>query len=560
MKKVSFRKLMVDVEDKEQEIWVLETPTLLEELFRKNIISEEKYQEKLNIYNEAIKIKETPVEAKGRLRDYQEQTINYAKEFNSFAIFSEPRLGKTPTTIGILKEKNLINERIVVLSPSAVIGNWIKAFEEWGGVKATKYEGTINSNVLVMTYKRASLSLKEILKWNPTVAILDEAHVLRNSRGRRQQHKYTKKQEEEKRIVDQLIKLKKIGRELTEEQEEIIKNYQPPISENKAILTISAKAKHRYALSGTPNVNKPEDIFAILQFVFPQFFKSYWSFVYYYFDVKISHFGGREIKKIINEQKEKELQELLDYISTRDTQKNRMKWLKPPKVQYTYLTMSKEQKRLENELINEGRLGDNYILNTLEQMTHYNTICLSPRISKLIESNDLGEKGEYILDYIMENPKENIAIFSTRNEFLDMMKKEIEKEFPHKKIYQLNKNNSSEIQSIINKKSIKYDIIFLGTIGKSKEGISLVGINKGFIADQSWVPSDIEQVMHRLDATTEEEQEFFGEKSFEILQFRNSIDTIIQKGLDEKESKTKIINNYKEFIIKRRSENATRYK
>lgn len=557
MKKVSFRKLIINVEDKEQEIWVLETPTLLKELFHKNILSKEKYEEKLNIYNEAIKIKETTMEATGRLRDYQEQTVNYAKEFNSFAIFSEPRLGKTPTTISILKEKNLINERIVVLSPSAVIGNWIKAFKEWGDTKAIKYDGTIESNesnVLVMTYKRASLSLKEIIKWKPTVAILDEAHVLRNSRGKRQRHKYTEKQKEEKLKVDKLIKLRQIGRTLTEEQKEIIKNYQPPISENKAILTISSKVKHRYALSGTPNVNKPEDIFAILQFVFPQFFKSYWSFVYYYFDVRISHFGGREIKKIINEQKEKELQELLDYISTRDTQKNQMKWLKPPKVEYTYLPMSEEQKRLENELINEGRLGDNFILNTLEQMTHYNTICLSPRISKIIESNDLGEKAEYILDYIMENPKENIAIFSTRNEFLNMMKEEIKKEFPNKKIYQLNKNNSSEIQSIINKKSIKYDIIFLGTIGKSKEGISLVGINKGFIVDQSWVPSDIEQVMHRLDATTEEEQKFFGEKSFEILQFRNSIDTIVQKGLDEKESKTKIINNYKEFIMKRRNE------
>ena len=111
MKKVSFRKLIVDVEDKEQEIWVLETPTLLEELFQENILNKEEYETRLNVYNQAIKIKETPTEAKGRLRDYQEQTINYAKEFNSFAIFSEPRLGKTPTTIGILKEKNLINEK-----------------------------------------------------------------------------------------------------------------------------------------------------------------------------------------------------------------------------------------------------------------------------------------------------------------------------------------------------------------------------------------------------------------------------------------------------------------
>src|SRR5690554_5954187 len=132
--KVAFKETVVNVEGRNRKIWVLETPSFLKQQKNLNYITKEYYEERLRRYNLAIDLKETLPEVKEqeRLRDYQLQTINHAKDFNSFAIFDEPRLGKTPTTIGILKEKGLLDKNIIVMSPSNVISNWIKAFKEWG--------------------------------------------------------------------------------------------------------------------------------------------------------------------------------------------------------------------------------------------------------------------------------------------------------------------------------------------------------------------------------------------------------------------------------------------
>ena len=161
-------------------------------------------------------------------------------------------------------------------------------------------------------------------------------------------------------------------------------------------------------------------------------------------------------------------------------------------------------------------IGDSFILNTLEQMTHYSSIVINPKILKQIKAKTHGCKTEFVLDYLMDNPEKNVAIFSAREEAVSLIKKEIQKEFPSKVFYEITGKTKDEesikIQDIINKKSKKSDIILLGTIGTCKEGISIEGLNTAIALDQVWVPSDMEQLGHRLDATTPEAQEYFGEK------------------------------------------------
>ena len=131
----------------ERKIKILETPTLLKRLFLKGEMSAEEYAEKLTIYIEAIKIKKDlskEIKDTGeryQLRDYQRKIVEYGSQFKSFAIFDEPRLGKTPTIIELIKEKALIDGKVLVVSPGKVIGNWIKRFKEWANKDTEKYEG-----------------------------------------------------------------------------------------------------------------------------------------------------------------------------------------------------------------------------------------------------------------------------------------------------------------------------------------------------------------------------------------------------------------------------------
>jgi hypothetical protein len=543
MKKVGFAEIYVSVEGKLRVMKLLETPTLLFRLLKKGEIEKEEYEEKLKIYQDAIErkntllkneLKENQFGTEMQLRDYQQKIVDYAETLKSFAIFDEPRLGKTPTVIKLLERKNLINEKVFVISPGKVTGNWIKRFEEWANAKAKKFEGKFEKeqNIYVSTYARVRLSLEEILKWKPKVAILDEAHVLRNSKGNRQ-------------------KLSKKQKELQDEKGLI------PI--NKSILKVGKMAENRYSLSGTPSVNSPEDTFAILQFIMPNTFDSYWSFAYYFFEVDRNFMGGREIKGYKSEEKQQELQEILDYCSSNNKQKESMKWLIPPKKIFVELELNEEQKALEIDLIEKGRIGEIFVLNILEQMTHYSSVVINPKILKQIKAKTNGCKTEFLLDYLMDNPDKNIAIFSSREEAISLIKKEIKKEFPNKVIYEITGKTKDEesikIQDIINKKSKKSDIILLGTIGTCKEGISIEGLDVAIAIDQVWVPSDMEQLGHRLDATTPEAQEYFGEKEFIILQVPGTIDTIINNALILKKSTTEVINDYKKFIENRRIKN-----
>lgn len=543
MKKVGFVEIYTKVEGKQRVMKLLETPTLLLRLLKLGDIDQEEYDEKVTIYNEAIErkntllkgqLKEGEEKTELKLRDYQQKIVDYAEDLKSFAIFDEPRLGKTPTVIKLIERKNLIGEKVFVMSPGKVTGNWIKRFNEWANVTAKKFEGEFdpNYNVYVSTYARVRFSLGAILKWKPKVAILDEAHVLRNSKGNRQ--KLSKKQKE-------------------------INDETGLIPTNKSILKVGKVAEHRYPLSGTPSVNTPEDTFATLQFIMPSTFDSYWTFAYYFFDVDRNFMGGREIKGYKSEEKQKELQEILDYCSSNNKQKESMKWLIPPKKTYVELELNNEQKTLENDLMENGRIGDSFILNTLEQMTHYSSIVINPKILKQIKAKTHGCKTEFVLDYLMDNPEKNVAIFSAREEAVSLIKKEIQKEFPSKVFYEITGKTKDEesikIQDIINKKSKKSDIILLGTIGTCKEGISIEGLNTAIALDQVWVPSDMEQLGHRLDATTPEAQEYFGEKEFIILQVPETIDTIINNALILKKSTTEIINDYKKFTERRKRNN-----
>ena len=541
MKKVGFVDILVKVERKKRVVKMLETPTLLKRLFDLGEIDEEEFKEKTNTYNEAIREKETLLQSgneenekysKLRLRSYQKKIVEYAKNFKSFAIFDEPRLGKTPTVIELLKEKELLEEKILIMCPGKVLGNWIKRIEEWGNKKAQKYEGgEIKSNILVCTHKRVRLSLDELLKWKPTVATLDEAHVLRNSKG---------------------------GMQRLTEKQKAIKGKTGLIPINKSILKIGETAKHRYSLTGTPSVNAPEDIFAILQFIMPKAFNSFWSFCYYFFKVERNFMGGREIRGYVSKEKEIELQEILDYCSSNNKQKEAIPWLIPPKKTVVELELDEEQLALEHNLMHNGKIGEHFILNALEQITHYSSIVINPKILRQIEAKTHGVKTEYVLDYIMENNDKNIGIFSTRNEAIEYLKKLISFEFPSKKIYtitgKVSHSKSIKTQEEINKKSKKSDIILLGTIEACKEGISLEGLNKAIIIDQNYVASTMIQIFHRLDATTEEAQKFFGEKEIIILHVPETIDTIIENAILFKKKTTEVINNYKSFIKKRKGE------
>lgn len=534
MKKPRFREVeIIGYGRRKVKVKVLETPTLLRELYKSNVLGITEYMKRLNIYNTAIHNKNQLPEVNDtselQLRNYQKAIVDYAKSFNSFAIFDEPRLGKTPTTIRLIKEKGLIDSKIVVAAPSKTVSGWIKEFKIWSGRTGRKFDGgiKITDKILVMTYERVRRSLKELQDWKPDVFVLDEAHVLRNSRGKSQRK--------------------------TEKQQEIEKET-GLIPRNQSILNLSNMTQHKVALSGTPSVNSPEDIFAILQFLYPKIFTSYWNFIFYYFETQKGHFGGYEIKGYINEDKEKEFQELLNLVSSNNKQEDKLTWLIQPKIYKKEIELNEFQKELEKTLMEEARIGFHFILLPLEMQTHYQTLVTNPSTLQQIETDNIGAKNEYLMEQLKENTKDNVAIFSTRGRNIESLFEAIkkDKELKEREIFVITGKTTPEntliIQEKINKMEPKNGIILLATISAVKEGVSFQGLTKAYITNQSFVQVDMQQLFNRLNATSKESQEYFGEKSIEILHTTGTVDDEIQMILDNKLTKTQLVNNYQKIL------------
>src|SRR5206468_4229866 len=86
-----------------------------------------------------LKTKED-VQGDSRLRPYQRVDVEYLKQLPNAGIFNEPRTGKTPTSIILMKEMNFT--RTLVVCPASLIWNWKKEIEQWSDILPYVVQGT----------------------------------------------------------------------------------------------------------------------------------------------------------------------------------------------------------------------------------------------------------------------------------------------------------------------------------------------------------------------------------------------------------------------------------
>jgi SNF2 family DNA or RNA helicase len=168
------------------------------------------------------------------LRLYQNQDAHYLIERGSCLVLNEPRTGKTPTMITVLKA--LETKKNLVVCPSSLVLNWAKEFKQWYP-EMKIYPITGNKNKRIQTYAdcRATrygntviIISKDTWKLDEALheltfdtAIVDEAHFLRNWKSK----------------------------------------------QSEAIFKI--KAAYRYPLTGTPSVKHGSDVYGLLHFINP---------------------------------------------------------------------------------------------------------------------------------------------------------------------------------------------------------------------------------------------------------------------------------------------------
>jgi SNF2 family DNA or RNA helicase len=449
--------------------------------------------------------KEQLMFADSRLREYQNKDAYYLKERGSCLVLNEPRTGKTPTMIAVLKA--LGTKKNLVVCPSSLVLNWAKEFKQWyPEIEVSVVMGTPKQREMVynsrITGKFVMIISKDTLKadidkraFEFDTAIVDEAHFLRN---------YKSKQSE-------------------------------------AIFKI--KATYRYPLTGTPSVKHGSDVYGLLHFIDPKQYSSYWQFTDRYWEIQDNGWG----KDIANAKKarEKELLSLMSINSVQRKRKDVMKWL--PEAQYQTIPVQLEGKQLKlyNQMMDTFVASDTEneheidTMNKLSQLMRLRQLCLDPR---LLGFDVRGAKTDALLEWA-ENNTDPFVVMTTFSSYFELVKPELEK--LGKKVEVIDGSVSkTNRQNIVERfQSGKIDIL-LANIIAAGTGLTLDRSDTIIFLDKSFNPADNEQAQDRIVPTTEDRYHPINVIS---LVADGTIDERVNEILDAKEDLTKLINRPEVF-------------
>lgn len=212
------------------------------------------------------------------LWDWQAQAIARLKE-GSALLGDDRGMGKTRSVIETIRGANSGERRLAVIVTSKRLRNvWLDASELWWGAgravapsadtwsEAVDQIGT--ATITIMTYE--SLMNEDVHDklsgLDIHFLVLEEAHNLKK------RHKHNKKEDKNGKIIK---------------------------TDTKSGLVRSLPGRVRIAVSGTPMPNVWYEIWALLNFVAPETFTSFWQFVEGIGEVTVNFWGGKEIGRDI---------------------------------------------------------------------------------------------------------------------------------------------------------------------------------------------------------------------------------------------------------------------
>lgn len=425
-----------------------------------------------------------------QLRGYQNEDVYYLKSLKCAGVFNEQRTGKTPTMIELVKE--LDKKNVLIVCPASLVYNWQKEFLKWFPEKQTY---VVKDNRQIKYYGGVVIISKDRLKtakhWQEQqydVVIVDEAHFLRNYKT----------------------------------------------AQSKALFKL--KSERKYALTGTPTVKHPADIYGILHFLYPTKFPSYWQFAERYFKVEENFMGYNEVLDA-KPHRVDELQNIVGIISVQRKRRDVMDWL-PDKERTTfYCEMTDKQRKSYDEMLKYFFIENTDVdaSTVLTQLIRLRQLCLEPELLKLETGSG---KTDTLLDYLKETQNEPIVIMSMFTSYLKLIKTKLEKlSFKVGMIHgeMTNKQKSDEADKF---QRGEIDVLLCNIISAGT-GFTLDRAETIIFMDKAWNPAENEQAEDRITPTTKDKLH-----KHTIISFvcQNTVDEKINTLLEQKKSLTDIVN------------------
>ena len=321
----------------------------------------------------------------------------------------------------------------------------------------------------------------------------------------------------------------------------------------KAIKTLTKGVKHVIAISGTAIVNKPIEVYNVINILNPRLFPSRWNFAHKYCNAKHTGFGWdfngasniEELHNIlknnlmIRRKKQDVLKDLPEKIYTQIPLEidNRKKYTEMEQDFIDYIEkqmgeeLSKTEKQLQKELgyVNVALNIEDIIRKKVESISKAEMLVKVGFLQRKATKGILKIVKEWIYDFLENQDK--LVIFAVHSEFINNLLEEF-------KDIAVKIDGSTPInkrQEIVNEfqtnKKIK---LFIGNIKAAGVGLTLTASSNVAFLEYPWAPGDLVQAEDRCHR--------IGQKnSVNIFHFVAK-NTIIEDILEILRKKSKVVN------------------
>lgn len=194
------------------------------------------------------------------LRKYQTEGVSFLLSHRRSVLALEPGTGKTPTTLVALRDAGV--RRVLIVAPKSVTMHWLDLMNTWwpglvgvlGTGTANQREGArefvsgleVRPTALVINYEAARIDIESLSAMGFDAVVFDEAHRLKNRQA-------------------------------------------------QVTRAANALCKHPrqwvWLVTGTPIMNRPEEIWSLLHLIDRHRFSSYWAWVRSYYETSTTSYG-----------------------------------------------------------------------------------------------------------------------------------------------------------------------------------------------------------------------------------------------------------------------------
>lgn len=410
---------------------------------------------------------------------HQIEGLNYGVEFDKFLLGDEQGLGKTKQVIDIAVAKKMMHgykHCLIVCGVNSLKWNWQAEVAKHSDEKSWVLGTRFNKGGKPKDPSNAA-KLEDLEKLPDAYFLITNVESLR-SKEIASRIKYL--------CDNNIIEMVAI--------DEIHKCKNPASQQGKGILKMQPKT--RIAMTGTPLMNTPLDLFIVLKWL------GHEKHNFYMFKGRYCIYGGYGDHEIVGYRNLGELQENLDEIMLRRLKKDALDL--PAKI-YTmdYVEMGKEQAMVYDEVkatikeqIDKIKVSPNPLaqLIRLRQASGYTGILSS----KIKESAKL-DRLEDIVEELVENNKKCV-IFSNWTSMTDATMERLKKYNPAIITGDI-KDRQFEAKKFMEDDSCK---CIIGTLGAMGTGLNLTAASTAIFLDSPWNRANKEQAedrLHRIGTT-----------------------------------------------------------